>query len=481
MKILLTENQLKKLVTLINEDNNQKNVMFVGDSNSAGPGWTWNYQLEKEHPDWNVTHITQVGKRTDWMLDRLTNELTKKKYDLVFIYGGMNDISSGFKSETPINNIQKMVNEVVNQGGKAIVLTGFDQQTVFNPTKIKPTANCGRKCYEQVKQKRIDYQKKLEQSITNATIIPKLVGDETWATDGIHVGPSKHKLMKDLVTKNLSQGKTTTNTNQQESELMTFFENYFKFLDKKIVVDQNSNPNDIKRMQIILFLIGNLGTGVFSGTMDRETNENVKKFQMKNGLPTTGKFDIQTQQMFAKKIIPNYTFDSEETTTLGDINTIKNPGIKVKSLPSNLEGMFRKIPGVNFDKFKSEVESIGIPVKLAIRQLYLESGFSPDVIACKRKSSAGAMGIAQFMPGTWPSYGKGGDPCNVSDALSAYVRYMGDLSKKFPGRPDLMFVGYNWGPNRTILKKALADKTPLTSLKDKIPAESYGYSATILQ
>ena len=91
------------------------------------------------------------------------------------------------------------------------------------------------------------------------------------------------------------------------------------------------------------------------------------------------------------------------------------------------------------------------------------------------------MGIAQFMPGTWPSYGKGGDPCNVADALPAYVRYMSDLAKKFPGRPDLMFVGYNWGPNRGVLKKAFADKIPLTSLKGKIPAESYGYSASIMQ
>jgi soluble lytic murein transglycosylase-like protein len=135
----------------------------------------------------------------------------------------------------------------------------------------------------------------------------------------------------------------------------------------------------------------------------------------------------------------------------------------------------------DFNKFKSDVESIGIPVDIAIRQLYTESAFSPDIMGCKRRSSAGAMGIAQFMPVTWPSYGKGGDPCKVSDALPAYVKLMSELVNKFNGRLDLAMAGYNGGPNRSALRDAVKNNTPFTELKGKIPEESYKYSLAILQ
>ena len=81
MKILVSENQFKFLVNLITEDDDRvkENVMFVGDSHSAGKGWTWNYLLTKDHPEWNVTHVVQGGKRTDWMLQNMTSELQKKK------------------------------------------------------------------------------------------------------------------------------------------------------------------------------------------------------------------------------------------------------------------------------------------------------------------------------------------------------------------------------------------------------------------
>jgi hypothetical protein len=49
MKIVISEEQLKTLVHLIKEDNGKINVMFVGDSHSAGNGWTWNYLIAKDH------------------------------------------------------------------------------------------------------------------------------------------------------------------------------------------------------------------------------------------------------------------------------------------------------------------------------------------------------------------------------------------------------------------------------------------------
>jgi hypothetical protein len=162
-------------------------------------------------------------------------------------------------------------------------------------------------------------------------------------------------------------------------------------------------------------------------------------------------------------------------------NKLIDSNVSVRKYPSNIVDQFKKIPGVDFNKFKSDVESIGIPVEIAVRQLYSESAFSPDIMGCKRRSSAGAMGIAQFMPGTWPTYGKGGDPCKVSDALPAYVKLMSELVDKFNGRLDLAMAGYNGGPYRTALRDALKNNTPFTELRGKIPEESYKYSLAILQ
>ena len=90
------------------------------------------------------------------------------------------------------------------------------------------------------------------------------------------------------------------------------------------------------------------------------------------------------------------------------------------------------------------------------------------------------MGIAQFMPGTWPSYGKG-SPCDIKNSLAAYIKFMDVLLKRFPGRPDIAVASYNSGPNLKIYKHALDNNISFTDLKGRIPSESYRYSASIFQ
>jgi hypothetical protein len=175
--------------------------------------------------------------------------------------------------------------------------------------------------------------------------------------------------------------------------------------------------------------------------------------------------------------------DTEETieVTPGERIVIKNPGISVRKYPSDMEQKMKKVVGTDtFNQFVKDVNSIGLDPIVAMRQLYSESAFSPDVVKCSRKSSAGAQGIAQFMPGTWPSYGTG-SPCDPKQALKAYVKFMKQLMKMFPNRLDLAIAGYNSGPYKSAYKQALKNNTPFTSLKGKIPSESYSYASTILQ
>lgn len=502
MKILLSENQFKFLVNLITEDDDRvkENVMFVGDSLSAGKGSTWNYLLEKDHPDWNVTHVVKGGMKTDWMLSNMLPKLSQKKYDKVFIYGGTNDAFwVGTNLSNAVSNIQKMVDVTNEQGGQAYVFLGYAADTVMTDKNLKPTKYCDPDCMKKGRERMVELQKDLQSQIRDAIIIPTIDGDESWAPgDGIHIGPSQHRIMKDHASKYITDNKKTTSSDSKSSSNIDsevsrkFFYDFFDFLKLKKVVDKNSDEKEIKRMQIVLSIASGQKLD-FNGKLDSKTEDVLKQFQKDKGLNVTGYFDFETQESMTKKLFPNYSsngtpIQNKETKSSNiDFNVITNPGVKIRNYPSNLEEMFKRIPGVYFEKFKSDCESIGLPVKVAIRQLYTESAFSPDVISCKRVSRSGARGIAQFMPKTWPEYGRGGDPCNVPDALAAYVRLMSVLVKKFPGRLDLAIASYNSGPyfknkqGKRVYDLALQDKTPFSDLKGILPAESYGYASSILQ
>lgn len=96
----------------------------------------------------------------------------------------------------------------------------------------------------------------------------------------------------------------------------------------------------------------------------------------------------------------------------------------------------------------------GLEAPLLAAQLQQESGFSPTAV-----SSAGAQGIAQFMPGTWLTYGADADgdgqagPFDPEDAIAAQGRLMCELlrlarSSGLSGDPaKLALAGYNagWG------------------------------------
>jgi soluble lytic murein transglycosylase-like protein len=81
----------------------------------------------------------------------------------------------------------------------------------------------------------------------------------------------------------------------------------------------------------------------------------------------------------------------------------------------------------------------GVPPALMAGQLMAESGFDPNA-----GSSAGAQGIAQFMPGTAASYGLA-DPYDPVAAIDAEAHLMHDLLAQF-GSPELALAAYNAGP-----------------------------------
>jgi hypothetical protein len=99
-----------------------------------------------------------------------------------------------------------------------------------------------------------------------------------------------------------------------------------------------------------------------------------------------------------------------------------------------------KIPSKYAKYVKAAADATGMPEQLVAAQIETESSWNPNA-----KSPAGAEGIAQFMPGTFKTYGKG-SPYNVEQAFAAYTAYMKALLKQEGGSMQKALEAYNAGP-----------------------------------
>jgi soluble lytic murein transglycosylase-like protein len=97
----------------------------------------------------------------------------------------------------------------------------------------------------------------------------------------------------------------------------------------------------------------------------------------------------------------------------------------------------------------------GIEPGIAYRQIAQESDFNPNAV-----SSAGAQGIAQFMPDTAARFGLS-NPFDPIASFDAWGRYMRQLLDQFGGRYDLALAGYNSGENRSEYRAAAREGRPI--------------------
>lgn len=127
----------------------------------------------------------------------------------------------------------------------------------------------------------------------------------------------------------------------------------------------------------------------------------------------------------------------------------------------------------------------GFRDRLLDAQMGAESAFRPDVISGKTVSSAGAIGIAQFMPDTWADVIRRGwvpadsKPTDVEHAVKAQYLYMNRAynlpqvrsAKTERERIERTLAAYNAGEGS--LKKALAKASENgTHWKNELPKPS---------
>ena len=93
---------------------------------------------------------------------------------------------------------------------------------------------------------------------------------------------------------------------------------------------------------------------------------------------------------------------------------------------------------------ETSANDAGLPVNFFTRLIWRESSFQPRAV-----SPAGALGVAQFMPGTASDRGLA-DPFDPATAIPASAKLLAELSQRF-GNLGLAAAAYNAGPS------ALAD------------------------
>lgn len=114
-------------------------------------------------------------------------------------------------------------------------------------------------------------------------------------------------------------------------------------------------------------------------------------------------------------------------------------------------------------------DSNGVPASILAWLLWKESRYNPKIINGAIRSPTGAMGIAQFMPGTAvEELGSEAAALDPARAIPGAARYLAKLYRS-TGTWQGALAAYNWGIGN-VQRKGLA----------KAPAETRDYYTTIL-
>lgn len=118
---------------------------------------------------------------------------------------------------------------------------------------------------------------------------------------------------------------------------------------------------------------------------------------------------------------------------------------------------------------QAAADSNGVPASILAWLLWKESRYNPQIINGAIRSPTGAMGIAQFMPGTAKEeLGSEAAALDPARAIPGAARYLAKLYRS-TGTWQGALAAYNWGIGN-VQRKGLA----------RAPAETRDYYTTIL-
>lgn len=108
-------------------------ILFIGDSLTA---YAQSYadQLRQICPNLTYKKIAKVGEKTDWMHQQMINELKSNKWDVVVIWGGVNDIYARNSVTEAKGHLSSMYSLAQENKVKLVALTVIPTRTYKNAT-----------------------------------------------------------------------------------------------------------------------------------------------------------------------------------------------------------------------------------------------------------------------------------------------------------------------------------------------------------
>ena len=162
---------------------------------------------------------------------------------------------------------------------------------------------------------------------------------------------------------------------------------------------------------------------------------------------------------------PQSTADGTATAGDEEATTIDDAGETVKSYFSNWPTGSEPYQAT----IQQAADDNGVPASVLAWLLWKESRYNPSIIDGTKRSSVGAMGIAQFMPATAAQeLGSAQAALNPAIAIPGAARYLAKLYRT-AGTWAGALAAYNWGIGN-VTRKGL----------DRAPAETTDYYTTIL-
>jgi lysophospholipase L1-like esterase len=167
----------------------KRNILFVGDSITAAKDFSYPYLIKKRRNDLSIDVVAKSGMTTTWMLTNLRSHLftSLKKYEKIYIFGGVNDAFNNLRFDTSIKNIQDMVNLAIANNAKPYVVLGINPSGYMDYRKMPVTRWVRRKeDYIPLIERYRKLQGEIALKIKNATLIPMFNLPASNTQDGTH-------------------------------------------------------------------------------------------------------------------------------------------------------------------------------------------------------------------------------------------------------------------------------------------------------
>lgn len=192
--------------------------------------------------------------------------------------------------------------------------------------------------------------------------------------------------------------------------------------------------------------------------------------QMQQSTGNSGTFQVALESIMQAMQKNNTDLSKLGLGDLGSLSTdFNNIGNNIES-STGTSGSISSGSGSIEEAVNTASKKYNIDKSLIEAVIKQESSFNPNA-----KSSAGAMGLMQLMPGTAKEMGVD-SPYSIEENVDGGTHYLKNLLDMYAGSKELALSAYNAGPG-TLLARGVDSKEEI----NKLPSETKNYVSKIMK